>query len=198
MHIFLETRRLLLRRFTRDDADLLVALDRDPGVMRFLDGRGSTPREVVVEEVLPRFLRCYEQFSGLGFWAAVEKETGTFAGWFELRPHEGGALDDVELGYRMRTAVWGRGLATEGSRALVRKAFTEFGVRRVHATTMVVNSASRRVMEKAGLGYVRTFFEDRPDAVEGAEFGDVEYELLRADWQREQQASGGGGAGGGA
>jgi RimJ/RimL family protein N-acetyltransferase len=189
MRVFLETGRLLLRRFVRDDVDHLVALDSDPGVMRFLDSGEPPSREEVEKEILPTYLRYYERFTGFGFWAAVEKSTGEFLGWFELRPPGGGDGDsadpgDVELGYRLRTAAWGKGYATEGARALVRKAFTELGVQRVFATTMTVNTASRRVMEKAGLTYVRTFFEDWPDPIEGAELGDVEYELVRADWER--------------
>lgn len=61
-------------------------------------------------------------------------------------------------------------------------AFAELGAERVVATTMAVNAASRRVMEKAGLRYVRTFFEEWPEYLEGAEHGDVEYAVSRAEW----------------
>ena len=54
-----------------------------------------------------------------------------------------------ELGYRLRKSAWGKGYATEGSRALIRKGFTEYGVQRVVAAAMAVNQASRRVMGKA-------------------------------------------------
>ncbi|HVM17337.1 MAG TPA: GNAT family protein, partial [Gaiellaceae bacterium] len=72
-----------------------------------------------------------------------------------------------------------------GSRALVEKAFAELGVERVYATTMVVNEASRRVMEKAGLRFVRVFHADWPVRIEGDEHGDVEYALGRPEWQSE-------------
>jgi RimJ/RimL family protein N-acetyltransferase len=62
----------------------------------------------------------------------------------------------VELGYRLRRQAWGRGYATEGSRALIRNGFTELGVRRVFATTMAVNLGSRRVLEKAGPAHSAT------------------------------------------
>jgi RimJ/RimL family protein N-acetyltransferase len=92
----------------------------------------------------------------------------------------------VELGYRLRKSAWGHGYATEGSRALIAKGFTEFGVRRVYATTMSVNTASRRVLEKAGLRFVRTFHQDWPDPIPGDHLGDVEYALTRAEWQEQQ------------
>jgi RimJ/RimL family protein N-acetyltransferase len=47
---------------------------------------------------------------------------------------------------------------------------------------MAVNTASRRVMEKAGLRYVRTFHVAFDDPIDGTEHGEIEYELLRADW----------------
>jgi RimJ/RimL family protein N-acetyltransferase len=184
--IFLETERLVLRRFTEDDVDNLVELDSDPDVMHFINGGRPTPREEIENEVLPMFLDYYERFAGYGFWAAVEKSTGEFVGWFHFRP-EGAHPGEVELGYRLRRSAWGKGYATEGSRALIHKGFAEFGVQRVFAATMVVNVASRRVMEKAGLKFVRTFHQPWPDYIEGEEEGDVEYALLRSEWEPNAQ-----------
>jgi RimJ/RimL family protein N-acetyltransferase len=177
VHIVLETDRLILRRFTGDDVDSLVDLDSDPAVMRYLTGGRPTPRAVIADELLPRLLREYEQYDRRGRWAAIERSTGEFIGWFALDPTKDEG--DVELGYRLRRSAWGKGYATEGSRALVRMAFTEPGVARVFAETMAVNTASRRVMEKAGLRLVRTFYPAWDDPIAGAEHGEVEYELRR-------------------
>jgi RimJ/RimL family protein N-acetyltransferase len=180
--VFLETERLVLRRFTSADVDDIVALDADPLVMRYINGGAPTPREEIVGDVLPAWLSYYERFAGFGFWAVHAKDTGEFLGWFHFRPAPGAAVDDVELGYRLRRSAWGQGYATEGSRALIRKGFGELGVRRVSASTMVVNVASRRVMEKAGLKLVRVFQADWPVRIEGDEHGDVEYALTRDAW----------------
>jgi RimJ/RimL family protein N-acetyltransferase len=176
----LETERLKLRRFTPDDVDNLVELDSDPQVMRYITGGRATPREEIERLELPAFLR---RSDGYGFWAAVEKSTGEFIGWFHLRPREDGAADEPELGYRLRRSAWGKGYATEGSRALIERAFADLGARRVWAETMVVHTASHRVMEKAGLRYVRTFHADWPYTIEGDEEGDVEYALTRTEWE---------------
>jgi RimJ/RimL family protein N-acetyltransferase len=180
-----ETRRLLLRRFAEADVDHLFALHNDPVVMRFINGGKPTPREEVEREYR-------ERFAGDGYWAAVEKSTGEFLGWFGFNPPGGNG--EFELGYRIERFAWGKGYATEGSRALIRKGFTELGVRRVFARTMTVNAASRRVMEKAGLAYVRTFHQEWPEHIEGSEQGDVEYALTRAEWERRE--AGGFGRGG--
>ncbi|GAA2210869.1 GNAT family N-acetyltransferase [Nonomuraea monospora] len=176
MHIYLETERLTLRRFTESDADDLYRLHNDPEVMRYLNGGKPTPREVILDRTVPRFV------SG-GFFAAVERRSGEFLGWFHLRPAEGGPEEEPELGYRLHKEAWGRGFATEGSLALIDKAFVELGARRVFAQTMAVNVGSRRVMEKCGLRFVRTFRMDWPEPIDGSEHGEVEYELLRADWE---------------
>ena len=186
MEIYLETERLMLRRFTPEDVDNLARLDGDPAVMRYLTGGKPTPRETIANEALPRTLEDYQRREDFGKWAAIEKSSGAFVGWFGLRPLAGSPPGEVELGYRLRSSTWNKGYATEGASALIRKGFTELGVVRVVANTMVVNVASRRVMEKLGMTLARTYFLDWPDYIEGAEHGDVEYALLKSDWERQE------------
>ncbi|CCH21753.1 GNAT family N-acetyltransferase [Micromonospora lupini] len=178
------TERLRLRRLTTADVDAIVELDSDPEVMRFLTGGVATPRATVRDEQVPRLLAQYERRPGLGRWAALDPAGGDFLGWFALDPSEDGS--EAELGYRLRRSTWGRGLATEGSRALVRYAFDTVGVRRVWAETMAVNERSRRVLEKAGLRHVRTFHLQFDDPIPGTEHGEVEYELRADEWAAAQ------------
>jgi RimJ/RimL family protein N-acetyltransferase len=181
--VIADTERLVLRRFTADDIDNLVELDSDPQVMFFVTGGRATPRAEVEAEVLPAFLDYYRTGDGYGFWAVVEKGTGEFLGWVHFRPDEHDSPDDPELGYRLRRTAWGKGYAAEASRVLIDRGFRDFGVRRVHAETMVVNTASRRVMEKCGMTMVRVFHQDWPDRIPGDEQGDVEYAITREEWQ---------------
>jgi RimJ/RimL family protein N-acetyltransferase len=188
MKIMLETDRLILREFTEADVDNLTALDADPDVLKYINGGTPTPREEIEQDYLPAFLSYYERFEGYGFWAAIEKATGDFIGWFHFRPLPESPPDEPELGYRLVKSAWGKGYATEGSRALIRKGFIELGVHRVVASTMTVNAGSRRVMEKSGLKFVRTFFMDWPYVIEGSELGDVEYALTKEEWLAEEAA----------
>jgi RimJ/RimL family protein N-acetyltransferase len=73
---------------------------------------------------------------------------------------------------------------TPGARALVRQAFAVLGADQVVATTMAVNVASRRVLEKAGLTLRCMFFAPWPEYLEGAEHGDVVYRVSGQDWRR--------------
>ena len=183
MRVFLETKRLQLRQFTLDDVDLLVELDGDPRVMRYITGGAPTPRSEIEGDFIPAFLGYYRKFPGYGFWAAIEKTSNEFLGWFHYRPAPGDPLDQPELGYRLRCAAWGKGYATEGCRALIAKGFAEFEVQRVVASTMAVNAASRRVMERSGMRLVRSFVADWPVSIPGDEHGDVEYAITRSEWE---------------
>ncbi|MDP2009361.1 MAG: GNAT family N-acetyltransferase [Phenylobacterium sp.] len=172
----METARLRLRPLTPDDLEHLVALHGDPQVMSFITGAGET-REVVETQSLPDLLARRT-------WLLFEGET--FLGWVSLRV-EG---DEAELGYRLTPAAWGRGYATEAARALVALGFRQLGLARIWGQTMAVNVGSRRVMEKAGLTYVRTFHLAWDDPLPGAEQGEVEYALSRADWRSPKRKRG--------
>lgn len=183
MDIYLETERLILRNFTREDAGHLVALDGDPAVMRHLGGT-PTPREVIEREVLPRFFSYDARGDGFGVWAAIERATGEFLGRFMLRPLPSSGPDEADLGYRLRRSAWGQGYGTEGSLALIHKGFADLGLRRVTAATQAANVASRRVMEKAGLTLVRTYPSPYPDRLARERPEVVQYALTKEDWER--------------
>ncbi len=83
MNVLLETDRVVLRQFTPDDLDLLVELDNDPDVMRYINN-GQPVERAEVDDVLQHWLGYYERFDAYGFWAAIEKRSGDFLGWFHF------------------------------------------------------------------------------------------------------------------
>ena len=185
MEGYLATERLRLRRFTADDAELLVGLDSDPEVMRFLTGR-PTPRDEIVSVVLPGILKVYGEHPELGTFAAEQKSDGAFIGWFGLQPTD--EPTTVDVGYRLNRRAWGKGYATEGTKALIDKAFAELGMDRVVADTMAVNHRSRAVMRRSGLRFVRVFHVHFDDPLPGTEFGEVEYAVDRCTWEAGRRA----------
>lgn len=181
--IVLETARLRLRRFTPADLDRLVELDSDPQVMRYITCGVPAPRELYERDILPYWFELYESMPLLGYWAAEKHDDGAFVGWFHLRPDR---FDDgeQELGYRLRRAAWGSGLATEGGRAVIAYGFEKAGAAKISARTLAANLGSRRVMQKCGLCfecdfvYPQDVIAGRPEAERAA----VKYSITRPQW----------------
>ncbi|MCV3766416.1 GNAT family N-acetyltransferase [Rhizobium sp. TRM95796] len=173
----LHTPRMMLSPSEPQDRDDFIALERDPEVMRFLNGgRDLDPERVDpdADYLMPRGTEPH-------VWTGRMAADGAFVGWFCLWPDDGRR---AELGYRLRRDAWGRGLASEGAVALVDWGFREAGYDTVTASTMAVNHASRRVMEKIGLRYARTEHPRWLYPIPGAEQGEVWYEATRASWRR--------------
>jgi RimJ/RimL family protein N-acetyltransferase len=114
MHVFLRTQRLVLRQLTESDADNLARLNSDPEVTRYLPGGAATTPDEVRDKIIPYQLDCYERFGGLGLWAADDPESGEFLGWFHIRPRRSDGV--IDLGYRLRRQIWGRGWPRRGRR----------------------------------------------------------------------------------
>ena len=170
-----KTIRLSLRPVTPADRAQLMALEADPEVMHFLNGGQPVP-----EEGLPGADFLTPRGTEPEVMVAHERNGGSFVGWFAL--FDDGLADGVktaELGYRLRRATWGKGLATEGVLALVTEAFDTMGFGRVRAQTMAVNLASRRVLEKAGFRHVETVRPRFTCPVPGGDEGEAVYEIRR-------------------
>lgn len=167
------TGRLLLRPLLPSDADDLAELDADPEVHRYVHLDGP-PTRSDLEAALPKMLsRFGPSATEPAVWAAEERSSGRFIGWFHLRPSE--LPDSYDLGYRLRRDTWGQGYGSEGASALVERAFQHLEARRVEATALAANAASIRVMEKAGLRFLEGFMW------EGAHPA-VRYAYDRSEW----------------
>jgi RimJ/RimL family protein N-acetyltransferase len=181
--ILLETRRLRLRRFVPDDLDRLVELDSDPEVMRYITYGLPTPRAIYENVILPRWFSIYAQTPELGYWAAEERSSGEFLGWFHLRPDRFDA-GEQELGYRLARSAWGQGFATEGALSVIEHGFMRVEAPNVTARTLVANLRSQRVMRNCGLAFERDFVYPE-DVIQGrseAERAAVKYSITRLAW----------------
>ena len=167
-----------LRPAGPEHLELFATLNSDPEVMRFLLGRAATRAEVEAEWTERLGVRTDAE-RGLGYWVGFTDDD--FAGWWSASSY---APDPSVsgLGYRLARSAWGRGLATEGARAMIAHAFTVPDVERVVAATMAVNEPSRRVLEKVGFRHTDTYVGEWDEPVPGWERGEVVYELNRVDW----------------
>lgn len=145
-----ETERLSLRHFELADAPAMEQIFCDPEVMHF--GRGAQTPDWV-RNWLRRLFEKYEAL-GFGVWAVVERSSGVVIGYCGLShfPDVGG-LPEVEIGYRLARARWGRGYATEAARAVRDYGFHSLQLPRLISIIDPANIASIRVAEKIGLRY---------------------------------------------
>lgn len=159
-----------MRRFVEADAPLLAAMNMDPEVMRYI-----RPPDTEPDEALERARAIIARQRGnYGLWAIEDKSTGEFLGWGALKDLDGNP--EIEVGYGLRREAWGRGVATEVARELVRYGFEDLGLERIVAVTQPPNMASRNVLTKLGmtfLGLVSRYY--------GRET--TYFELLRGDWE---------------
>jgi RimJ/RimL family protein N-acetyltransferase len=148
----LETERLRLERWAPRHGALLARLAALPEVMRHI-GAGEVWTAAQTAERHERGLAHWRDH-GFGWRAAVERASGAPVGLIALNRAEGVAGlrdDDMEVGWWVDPAAWGRGYATEGARAIVDEAFTRLGAPSVVARIQPANTASLRVAAALGL-----------------------------------------------
>lgn len=157
---YLETPRLILRRWRDSDRAPFAAMNADPRVMEFFVSI-LAPDES--DALIDRFEAEIDRQS-FGVLAAELRETGDFIGFIGLGvpAFEAHFTPCVEIGWRLAVGYWGRGLAMEGARELVR-----CWTGNLVSFTAVGNVRSRRVMEKLGLTYDPADDFDHPHVADG-------------------------------
>jgi [ribosomal protein S5]-alanine N-acetyltransferase len=168
----LRTERLFLERMRREDTDDLVAMQHDD---RFVEVFGHRTPEDRVRRGVARTVEDWDRL-GYGLWTLRDCESAAFVGRGGIQPVTIDGVDEVELGYALRSEWWGRGLATEVSRAALELAFERLELPNVVAFTMPTNVRSRHVIEKLGFTFERNFV--------WSELPHVLYRLRREEWHR--------------
>jgi RimJ/RimL family protein N-acetyltransferase len=149
MQEFLKTDRLLLRRWRDSDRIPFQAMNADPRVMGFF------PSPLSPDESDALIARAENNFKrhGFGPFAVELVEDRSFIGFIGLSTPNFDApfMPAVEVGWRLAFDCWGRGLATEGARAVIHYAFEDLRLDSLVSFTVPGNLRSRRVMEKLGM-----------------------------------------------
>ena len=145
------TDRLLIRPWEPRDRPAFAALATDPEMMRFMTGG----RAWTDEEIDGYFTRQAGTLEANGFClgAVEERATGRMIGLGGLQLL--GSTGELETGYWIARDLWGKRYASEAAGGALRHAFETVGGARVMAITDHENWASRRVMEKIGMTYLR-------------------------------------------
>ena len=169
----IETERLRLREYTRDDFDVLYAIISDPETM------AHYPRPYD-EEGTWRWINWsldnYAKY-GFGLWAAELKQTGEFIGdcGLTLQNIDGETLP--EIGYHIHKKYWRQGFAKEAARAVRDWAFQNTAYDTLYSYMNHANEASRRTAMANGMKKRKEY----PDAQNT--LSDV-YAITRTEWEQ--------------
>ncbi|MBI4854445.1 MAG: GNAT family N-acetyltransferase [Acidobacteria bacterium] len=147
--IILETNNLLLRSLASEDLESVVKLNSDPEVVKYITGGEPMPREQTLARF--NFYLEHQEKHQFAIWAVINKEDSLFIGLCGLQFLEN--TENVEVGYRLARAFWGKGLATEAAKACINYGFNKLSLPEIVAVIDPENIASHKVIEKVGLKY---------------------------------------------
>ena len=151
MHIVFQTPRLILRRFTLADAPLLVQLNSNPKVLKYLNEPPLVTDEQALLILNTIILPQYK--NNLGRWALHLKTTNEFIGWCGLKYLI--ETDEIDLGYRLMQNFWNYGYAYEAAKHTL-----DYGFNQVHLNTIIgrahiENMASLKILQKIGMQFIK-------------------------------------------
>ncbi len=150
MKIVFETPRLILRQFTETDAPLILQLNCDPEIVKYVHElplkTEEQAKKILIDIILPQYK------NNLGRWAIHAKENMEFIGWCGLkyRPE----LDEIDLGYRLMQKAWGKGYATEAAQYTLDHGFKSLHLKLITGRAHIENLASIKVLEKIGMNFI--------------------------------------------
>lgn len=143
----LTTERLHLRQIVPDDAEAMVAIFGDPAVLEFLNNEPvDTPEKA--RGMIDWLTGNYQQQQGID-WGITLRDDPRLIGmcgaykWDREDRH-------IDIGYHLAPAYWGKGYATEATRAMLDWCFQNLDVHRIQADCTDGNSSSEKVMLKCG------------------------------------------------
>lgn len=145
----LRTRRLLLRPWRESDRETFAALNSDPIVMEhFPSTLTREESDLLVDRVLQRW-----RAGRPSLWAVEAPGRAEFIGFTGLLEPSFTAhfTPCVEVGWRLASAHWGEGYATEAARAALDHGFDKLGLTQIVSFTSATNIRSQRVMTKLGM-----------------------------------------------
>lgn len=156
MQTIFDTPRLLLRQFTVDDAPLILELNSDPEVIKYVHEPLLTTEEqakkVINDIILPQYKK------NLGRWAIFTKHNNEFIGWCGLKLLA--AKNEIDLGYRLQRAFWGKGFATEAASKAISYGFKSLNLKTITGKAHSENISSINILKKIGMQFIRNEVED--------------------------------------
>ncbi len=151
MHIIFQTPRLILRRFTEADAPLLLQLNSNPEVLKYLHEPLLETEEQALHVIHNIIFPQYK--NNLGRWAIHLNDSNQFIGWCGLKYLSD--TDEIDLGYRLMQQFWGKGYAFEAAKYTVTYGFEQLHLKTIVGRAHIDNTASLKILEKVGMQFLK-------------------------------------------
>jgi len=179
----LETERLILRDFVKDDWQRVLEYQLEPLYLRYNHWTGRTPE--AVQEFVGWFLDQQVQIPRIKYQLAVVlKSDNQLIGNCGVRMEKANALE-ANIGYELDPNHWNHGYATEAAQAIVDFGFQQFGVHRIWADCAADNTGSAHVLEKLGMRLEGRLREK--DYFKGRFWDALIYAVLEEEWKAHKQ-----------
>ena len=140
------TSRLKLTVFSQSHLSELVRLNADPEVMRYFPATLNPEESVALLQQITE----HQRINGYSLFALHLKESDAFVGWCGLMkvPSPAHFTPAVEVSWRLNKIFWGKGLAPEAAKSVLRFGFLDLGLSEIVSFTAELNQPSIRVMQK--------------------------------------------------
>ena len=154
MELVLETERLRLRKFIRDDAGFIITLLNTPGWIKNIGDRNVRSDQQAIRYLENGPLSSY-QHNGFGLWMVEQKKDSTPVGMCGIIKRE--TLESPDIGFAFLPQFTGQGLAYEAAKASLQYALNTLKLPVISGITLPDNVTSIRLLEKIGLKLVKAF-----------------------------------------
>ena len=150
MEIVIETERVILRKFTIDDAAFMLEMLNTPTWLRFIGDRNVKTLEEAENYLLNGNIRSYQEY-GFGFYVVVIKETQESIGICGIVKREG--LEDMDIGFAFFQQFMGKGYGYEAGSATLNYALNDLKIKKIVAIVDPENVVSIALLKKIGLQF---------------------------------------------
>jgi ribosomal-protein-alanine N-acetyltransferase len=164
MTFYIETERLIMRDLLESDTQGIFELDSNPDVHKYLGKNPIKTLKQAGDSI--KFIRKQYEERSIGRFATIEKSSGDFIGWSGIKYNIGDKeelgvkRDFYDIGYRFIPRYWGKGYATESSKAVLDFGFAKLNIETMCGAAEMGNVASNKVLQKIGLKYIEQFIYD--------------------------------------
>jgi RimJ/RimL family protein N-acetyltransferase len=155
MNIIFQSSRLYFRKLTEEDVALLLDLDSNPNVTKYMH-RPVPTRENIMLELYKKILPHYKIY-GYGRWAIHLKQDHDFIGTGGLKYMP--ELDETDMGYQLKETYWGKGYGYEAAKAMIDYGHNILKLPAIFAKALPENIASWKIMEKCGMQYLENVMD---------------------------------------